>query len=289
MERLVLLAAGEVPRDLAAAADALGVALRQGGDLGALAQSVLAEGVDRLAVAGGDGSVNAVARAVASLPEGDVRPDLALVPTGTANDLATALGIPRDARRALELAIEGRSRPIDVGRVDDAVFVNALSLGAGAAATRSASPELKRLLGSLAYLVSGLVELGGATPRPVRLTTPDGTRDGDLLLLSICNSGHVGGVSLVPAAALDDGLLDLVALVDVRPGEPAARLAAVRELIEGGTAAANHVWRVRAARFVIEVLDDAPVTVNLDGEPGDRAGRLEVVVAPAALRVVVPR
>src|SRR4051812_37336451 len=116
---------------------------------------------DRLALAGGDGSMGPVAaRAVAAgLP-------LALVPTGTANDFARFAGLPLDLEAACRIAAtETRERPVDLLRAGDRPFVNAASTGLSVIAAHHAR-RLKRPLGPLAYAVGAL--RAGVTTRPLR-------------------------------------------------------------------------------------------------------------------------
>ena len=119
-------------------------------------------------VAGGDGSIGPVAvhAAAAGLP-------LAVIPTGTANDFARALDIPRDLEAACALAVhETRERPIDLLRAGERPFLNAASVGLSVIAAHHARP-LKRPLGPFAYAVGAL--RAGLTAKPLRChVTADG-------------------------------------------------------------------------------------------------------------------
>src|SRR5262249_36601227 len=112
--------------------------------------------VDVLIAAGGDGTLNEVAHGLMDFSI-DTRPALGVVPLGTANDFAAGCGIPRDPEKALALCMEGEALPIDVGKANDHCFLNVASIGFGAEATATTSPELKRLLGPVAYAVMGAV------------------------------------------------------------------------------------------------------------------------------------
>ena len=103
-----------------------------------------AGGADLLIAAGGDGTLNEVVHGLMDLSKA-ARPALGVVPLGTANDFAAGCGIPRDPEQALALCLEGQRVPIDVGKANEHWFLNAASVGFGAAVTATTPPELKRL------------------------------------------------------------------------------------------------------------------------------------------------
>lgn len=278
----LLLRPGTKCAPLLAEARALAVPVVVEAEMADAVANAVAAGAERVVVAGGDGTVHHAARALLQRPP-DGRPPLGIVPLGTANDLATAIGLPRDPVQALHAALEAEPLWVDVGRCNGEAFVNGLSAGLGAVATRKASPDLKSALGAVAYLLRGLAELGNLQVHRSRITAGSATQRVDLALLSICNSGRIGGTDLVPAASLEDGALDLFAVVDIDPAEPGSLLAALQEFASGEAAAAKHLWRYRAARFRIEPLGVPFETINLDGEPYRFEGTLTVDVWPKAL------
>src|SRR5699024_253555 len=76
---------------------------------------------DLVIVAGGDGTINEVVKGIA---EQDYRPTVGVIPTGTTNDFARALQIPRDIKKATEVITEGKSLRLDIGKVNDEYFIN---------------------------------------------------------------------------------------------------------------------------------------------------------------------
>jgi lipid kinase YegS len=144
------------------------------GDAARLVAEAVADGVTRVIAGGGDGSVNEVAAGLVAI-EPARRPDLGILPLGTANDFATACGIPSDPVAALQLAVEGRAVPADVGRCNEAVFVNVASGGFGAEITADTPVALKNFLGGGAYTLMGLLKAAMAVPvnldgEPLRAT-----------------------------------------------------------------------------------------------------------------------
>jgi diacylglycerol kinase family enzyme len=115
----------------------------------------LAQDADLVLAAGGDGTVTAC---VTSLAGSGV--PLAVLPSGTGNLLAVNLDLPGDLEGALEVALHGERRRIDVGAIGDDRFVVMSGIGFDAAMLRGADPALKARIGALAYVLSGLRQLG---------------------------------------------------------------------------------------------------------------------------------
>ncbi|MFM8952314.1 MAG: lipid kinase YegS [Planctomycetaceae bacterium] len=238
-------------------------------------------GVDRVIAGGGDGSVNELANGLMALAPA-ARPSLGVLPLGTANDFATACRVPADAEAALRLAVTGEAVSIDLGRCNNDCFVNVASGGFGAAVTASTPVELKNFLGGGAYTLMGLVQAVHFTPYDCAIRTPAGAVAGRIVVGAICNGRQAGGGQpLAPAALLDDGLLDVVALRQFPRGAAAQVVAEI--LAADG--AGEYVERLRVPW--IEVTAPAPIPVNLDGEPL-QCTTLRFTVEPACIRVVLP-
>ncbi len=238
--------------------------------------------VDLLIAAGGDGTLNEVVHGLMELPMA-ARPALGVVPLGTANDFATGCGIPRDPEQALALCIEGDEVAIDVGKANEHWFLNAASIGFGAEITATTPPELKRLLGPVAYTVMGAILATNVHHYQGRLTLPDREIAGSGSVAIVGNGRQAGGgVQVTPRACIDDGLLDVLAVREI----PAlALLTAARELQElSPDGEYISYWQTPWA----EVHTEEAIPVNLDGEPTQFSNvRYEAV--PNAIRLIVPR
>jgi diacylglycerol kinase family enzyme len=238
----------------------------------------------RLVVAGGDGSLHLVVQHLHRRGELDDA-DLALVPLGTGNDLARALGIPLDDPvAAADLALSGTPRPIDLVLDDQgAVTVNAVHLGIGAeAAQRSA--RLKGVLGPLAYPIGAVAAGFRSTGTPLRVEV-DGEVlvDERVLMVGIANGpGIGGGTPLHPRAVPDDGLLEVMVSTATGPFARVRFGAALR--------AGTHLQdpAVRGARGREVVVAGGPVEVNSDGELGDACSGRTWRIEPGAWRLVRP-
>jgi lipid kinase YegS len=255
----------------------------EGGDAARLAANAARDGVDIVAAAGGDGTVSEVASGLMS-SDAPRKPAVAVIPFGTANDFATACGIPKgDPLAALRLAIEGTPRPIDVGRVNDRHFINVASGGFGARVTAETPLPMKKALGGAAYSLMGLVTAAKMTPYRGKLILPDGEQQGSMILMAVGNSRLAGGgYQVAPKARLDDGLLDLMVVADVDVREFGELLS---ELMTLGDETHRYAIYRQAPSFRIEA--ETPLHMNLDGEPM-LATAYDFQVLPRALSFVLP-
>jgi lipid kinase YegS len=236
---------------------------------------------DLLIAAGGDGTLNEVVHGLMDLSKA-ARPALGIVPLGTANDFANGCGIPPDSEKALALCLEGHAVPIDVGKANEHWFLNAASVGFGAAVTATTPPELKRLLGPAAYTVMGAILAMNVHHYRGSLTLPDREITGSGPVAIVGNGRQTGGgVQVTPRARIDDGLLDVLV---VRQIPAIALLTAARELQElSPDGEYISYWQTPWA----EVYPEEAIPVNLDGEPV-RFSNVRYEAVPGAIRLVVP-
>lgn len=275
--RLILNGKSAGDDDLRAAVQTLretGIALDvrvtwEDGDAERYVAEAIADGVDTVIAAGGDGTLSEVAATLAHRDAtADALPSLGLVPLGTANDFATAAGIPDGPLAALQLVREVVAAPLDLLRIDadDGTHwcANLASGGFGTEVTVETDEGLKKMLGGLAYLITGIARLGRIDPLQARLRGPDFAWEGDLIALGIGNGRQAGGgQALCPDALVDDGQLDLTIVPDLS-GDVAAT---VGTLIKEGKHAALDRVATRIRLPWVELASDEPLTLNLDGEP----------------------
>jgi diacylglycerol kinase family enzyme len=268
-----------------------GLVLHEAADPAAAEAAVRAlPGGSRVIVAGGDGSVQ---RLLAALVEGGH--ELALLPGGHGDDLARALGL-RGLRpaKALQRALHGRARPLDLGCVTPldppgapVWFASSLCAGLDAAiAARAARAEGTRLPGSLRYLRATLQEIRQLHPVHLQLRA-DGrpVHDGDVLFAAVLNTATYGaGLLAAPRAQPDDGQLDLVvAGAFTRWGV----LGMLPRLMLG-----RHEGHPKVRLLPVEVLQSQaaePLPLAADGEPLAPARAWRVQVHTQVLRAVRAR
>jgi diacylglycerol kinase (ATP) len=235
------------------------------------------DGVDRVVVGGGDGTLNAVADALA-----DSRLPLGILPLGTANDLARTLALPSDMAAAAAIIAKGRTRQIDLGCVNGKHFFNVASLGLSTQVARELDRGTKRRWGVLGYPLA----LWRAA-RKRRSFRADIRCDQKWLRLHsiqiwIGNGRHFGGgMTVAPDARIDDGMLDLVSLA---PRGLWRLVLSLPQLLSGR----HPDQRLRHWRGVeIEVHTRRPMPINTDGEVTTQTPARAHVV-PKAIAVYVP-
>ena len=259
------------------------------GDAARHVADAIAQGAGTIIAAGGDGTLNAVAMALAQRAESaDELPALAVLPLGTANDFAVASGLPEEPLPALELVATQPARAVDLLRVQadgqERWVANLASAGFGTQATVDTPEGMKKLLGGLAYVITGLAKLGRVESTRARLHGPGFEWQGEFIALGIGNGRQAGGgQALCPDALLDDGLLD-VSLIPGLEGELAATLGTV---VSQGREAALERVAMRAQLPWVEVEAGQPLSFNLDGEPLE-ARRLRLDCVPGRLRMHLP-
>jgi diacylglycerol kinase (ATP) len=242
------------------------------------------EGYDRVFVAGGDGTLNEVLNGIAQVDGALGAITLAVVPLGTGNDFATAIGVPDAPEDAVDALLGGAVIPVDVGRVNDRCFLNISAGGFIAEVSEAVNPQLKTVLGKLAYLVGGAQVLFDYEPLTARITDASTTTEATLLAFAVCNSRLIGGGRLIaPHALIDDGWLD-VCLIHAMP---ALEFVALLRRVSSG----DHVDDDRVTYFRTQALElafDRVVRINTDGQVLD-AERCRYEVWPGAARVLMPR
>ncbi len=254
----------------------------EAGDVPRLVQEAYNENCTRIIVAGGDGTVKEAVDALINLPE-DNRPELAILPLGTANDFATACTVPTDLASALTLAQQGIATPIDCVKANDEYFINVASGGFGAQVTTSTPVELKNFLGGGAYTLNGLVQALNFTPYHGEITLPDTTLAGEVIVGAVCNSRQAGGgQQLAPNALINDGLLDVVILLSF-PKEDLVQV--VEELLSTGNSG-TYVKRYQTPW--VKWQSKSVIPTNLDGEPIS-AKQIHYQIMPNAIKLVIPK
>jgi YegS/Rv2252/BmrU family lipid kinase len=230
------------------------------GDGVALGRRAGEEGVSEIAVCGGDGTINEVLRGLDRADHlGEVTLDI--VPAGTANLLANALGI-RSIEHGLQLTDKGEVRSLDVGMADGEPFAVSCIAGFPADASTSASGELKQRLGTLAFVVSGVQQAVEFEGLDLRLDLHGAGRsdrwEGSAVTVLVGNARRF--VEQGGQADMEDGLFDVAVVEDVPAGNLAVE-AAIHRLLGEGTDSVHHF---RAAQ--VTVASDEPITFSRDGE-----------------------
>ncbi|MEO6246749.1 MAG: diacylglycerol kinase family protein [Opitutaceae bacterium] len=245
----------------------------------ALAREAALAGNGVVVAIGGDGTMNEVAQGLLHTPAA-----LALVPCGSGNGLALHLGLPRDPLAALQLATGVGSRvvEVDTGTANGRPFFNAMGLGLDAAVSERFNRLTRR--GLPAYVRVALSALRHLRPERCTITCGDRRESIDVLLVAVANSDQYGNnAKIAPRARVDDGRLDLVA---ISTGGWLSVAALAPRLFLGNIDQSPLVTRLAGARFTIDRV--APGLIHTDGETHATGARIEVVLQPRSLRIVIP-
>lgn len=217
---------------------------------------------DLIVAAGGDGTINEVVNGLAPL---DKRPTLGVIPVGTTNDFARALGIPREnILNAADTVINGVARPIDIGQVNGQYFINIAGGGRLTELTYDVPSKLKTMLGQLAYYLKGMEMLPSLRPTEVEIEYDGKLFQGEIMLFLVTLTNSVGGFEkLAPDSSLNDGMFDLIILKKANLAE-FIRVASMA--LRGDHINDQHIIYTKANRVKVNVSEK--MQLNLDGEYG---------------------
>ncbi len=232
------------------------------GDATLAAADAADRGYDMVIAAGGDGTLYEVINGLTNKVN---RPPLGILPVGTTNDFARAMGIPKHWEYAVDLIIQQYARPIDVGKANDRFFINIAGGGSLTELTYDVPSKLKTMIGQLAYYMKGMEKM--TRLRPTELTFQAagvGEFHDEFMMFLICNSNSVGGFErLAPDSKLDDGLLDVLL---IRKCNLPEFIKLVTLALRGEHLNDPHVIHFRTDELRVTTPDY--VQINLDGEYG---------------------
>jgi len=247
------------------------------GDAEAIAERAVRQGFDTIVAAGGDGTVNEVVNGIAGA---DVR--LGILPVGTMNVFAMEIGIPlNNLQKAWDVIDRGHERTIDLAMANDDYFVQLAGAGLDAAVVQATSPDSKKALGPLSYVVS-LAQVAARKPPQIRVECAEGKSwEGCFVLIG--NGRYYGGpLAMFKDARLDDGLLDVVVFKNQSHWDA---LRYVHAILMGSHDDLHDVEYFQTTSLRVTSEDSVPV--ELDGEV---TGHLPCVFSfcDKPLRVLVP-
>jgi len=260
------------------------------GELGGLAAQAVRDGAKLLVVVGGDGTVHEVVDGLMKAGLG-AQVELAVLPRGTGKDFVRSLRIPGSFDKAIEVALSGRIRHVDVGRATfvatdgspgEAYFANFAGAGISGAIAKRANATTKAFGGKLSFVWATVAVFIRWKPTRMSVTIDGEVRDALLLEALAMNGDYTaGGMWMAPEAAPDDGEFDVVLIGDF------SKLEFVRtfpKLYKGRHVSHRKIDIIRARELRVEA--SAPLPIVLDGEaPGTTAVRFEVLSAALRLRV----
>ena len=246
----------------------------RGGHARELAAAAVSSGADLVVVWGGDGTVNEVGTALLGTSAA-----LGLIPAGSGNGLAAALGCSIDPRIAVDRAIDGTPRAIDAGMLGARPFFNIAGIGVDARIAARFNTRGRCARGRWPYVLIGVREGCRYVSRDYELELDGDARPVRALLIAFANGGEYGnGIKLCARAELDDGLLD-VTVVEER--SVLARFWHARHLAKGTPHRAPRITSRQIRRAVVRT--NGPIEYHVDGEPGIADDAIEIGIRPRAL------
>jgi diacylglycerol kinase (ATP) len=257
------------------------------GRLSTLAADAVRAGATRLVIVGGDGTVNEVVNGIAETGGCEI----AVIPRGTGWDFARTFDIPRDLDAAIDVALNGAVREIDVGVAayrtwggedERAHFANVASAGISGAIARRANESSKALGGKVSYYWATLTVFFGWQTGEMHITVDGESRSGRMIDAMVCNGRFLGGgMMMCPDAQPDDGVFDVLLIGDVTKRDLA--------FVLPKTYKGKHLPHPRLELLrgrVVTIEAEEPLPIELDGEqPGTTPARFELLARALRLRV----
>lgn len=215
---------------------------------------------EAIVISGGDGSVNMVVNA---MMENGLSSKLGIIPSGTANDFATYLNLPKNPILAAEIIAGEKTTDIDLGKANERYFINVFALGYPANISQIVNEDLKNLMGKMAYYMKGLGELPKIAPITVDITNSQGTFREELALALVLNGNGAGGFADLVSGSASDGLLDFLAL---RAVSFSALPPLLLKIMKGELSEDENVIHFKDSFIKIESF--GALSTDVDGEPG---------------------
>ncbi|GHO87741.1 diacylglycerol/lipid kinase family protein [Dictyobacter formicarum] len=246
-----------------------------------LARKAAEEGADIVIAGGGDGTLHAVANGLINTNSA-----LGILPMGTMNNIARSLNIPEDIEKACEIIAEGSTSRIDVGKINDHIFLEVAGIGLEAALFPAAEElKSKGLVSTLRAVVDGLRTLFTFSPTRFTVTFDNKRRRRvHAIQISVCNSPYYGArLQFAPKAMMDDGLLDVLIYRRFN------KLDYIRHAIsisQGRRALEQKVSRHKVKTMYIQ--SEQPVEIHADGEQQGYTPAL-IAIQTGVLQVRVPK
>ena len=249
-----------------------------------LARQAVVDGRRSVIAAGGDGTIGEVLNGLYQGGETETRIIFGVIPLGTANDLITNLGHPKSLYKSINLIKRGRTRRIDLGKVNDWVFANNSAVGLEPIVSQY-NIQMTWSRGVIRYLLAALRAIWGKPLWQVKMSWDDGEYEGPMSLVSVGNGALTGGLfRMAPGALLDDG-----ALTFVHGYAPTRRrmLGLLPRAISGDYIQDPAVHQFHTTRLRIETNPESPLQTDGDIRT-DSASVFEYEVLPSVLEIFAP-
>lgn len=242
-----------------------------------------ANGYDVIVCGGGDGMLNETADAVLTLPEGK-RPPIGYIPSGSTNDFASTLGIPKNMKEAARYIVRGKPHYCDVGGFNGKTFNYVAAFGAFTDVSYQTPQDMKNILGHQAYLIEAVKRVTDIRPVKLKISVNGKTVEDEFIYGMISNSRSVAGMKNLVGTdvGLNDGVFELTFIK--KPKNPLDLQQIVNGLITQSVQDKAQVVSCKCERAEIESCEETDWV--LDGEYGGRYKNIIVEVKKSAIQLI---
>ncbi len=237
---------------------------------------------DLIVSSGGDGTLRESINGLMTITE-EKRPRLGYIPSGTVNDFASALGIPKSVHAAVEKIIDGKPTKCDIGRGNGNYFTYVAAFGAFTEVSYETPQNIKNVLGKAAYFLSGVKSLANIKSIPMRVSWDGGEASGEFIVGLITNVDHAAGIKIKynENSEINDGLFECVLIK--KPKSIVDLSAIITELLSTKLKSEYFV-KFSSSHMVFET--DEAVKWTFDGEFGGKNNRVEIDVIQNAIEII---
>ncbi|MCL1935172.1 MAG: YegS/Rv2252/BmrU family lipid kinase [Defluviitaleaceae bacterium] len=235
---------------------------------------------DIIAIAGGDGSLNAVVNAVL---KNELNTKIGIIPAGTANDFARFLKIDKTFAGSAKTIVNGKTTMVDVGNINDTYFINVFGAGTITNISNHINTNLKNTIGNMAYYLKAIEKFQSYTPIPVTITNSNGTFEENIYLFLALNTGFAGGIDNITIdSEIDDGYFDILA---IKEGSVSDIVSIVISFLRKEHLNNEKIIYYKDNYTKLEFKEE--VETNIDGEKGPLPP-VEMNIIPKALEIFIP-
>jgi len=241
----------------------------------------LAGEVDLVVCSGGDGTLNEV---VTGLIDSQAQTPLGYIPSGSTNDFAVSLAIPKDMLRAAKAVVEGQLFACDVGAFNDDTFVYIAAFGVFTDVSYQTDQGLKNVLGHMAYLLEGMKRIFEIESYYLTIETSDKVFDGEFIFGMVTNSRSVGGFKKLTGknVQLDDGLFEVTFIR--KPRNPLE----LNEILASLLAAEDNTELIESFKTnAVKIVSEQQIPWTLDGEFGGEHSNVDILNRKHALHILL--
>lgn len=238
---------------------------------------------DLIIASGGDGTINEIVKGII---KGGRKIPVAILSSGTVNDFANYMRIPRDVEEFFQMIKKERTIDVDLGKVNDEYFINVAASGLLTDIGYKVPSEIKAIFGKMAYYIEGLKEIPRSKIQPIQLSFKSEEFSGQesVLLYLISNTASIGGFKrIAPDADVQDGYLDVVI---IKKSEVQDLAQIFINIFRGEHINHPNVIYFKTKKITVES-EEEDITIDIDGEYGGKLPATYEVI-PSAFRIILP-